>query len=161
MSKPEVYMLCGLTGSGKSTYAVKLAEQSFERLSLDERMRERYGRVGVDFPADNYQALEDTVSLELQQRLVDLLAAGKSVVMDYGFWKKANRDQHKSLIEANGGAWRLLYFKASPDVLRKRLAQRSGRNDANAVRITEQMLESFIDRFEPPENENEEIVAQS
>ena len=158
MNQPEVFMLCGLTGSGKSTYAEELVAQGYEKLSLDETMNEKHGRAGIDYPAEDYTMLEDAIKPELQEKLVGFLAVGKSVVLDYGFWKKQNRDFHKQLIGKNGGIWRLVYFKASPATLKERLRIRNARTDANAVHVTEAMLDDFMQRFEEPNNEGEEVI---
>jgi predicted kinase len=158
MSKPEVYMLCGLTGSGKSTRATELVRQGFVKLSLDESMRERHGRVGVDFPGEKYRELEEEVDRDLKQELIGLLATGQSVVLDYGFWQQSNRDHFKELIEKHGGVWQLLYFKADKATLLERLEQRNERDDANAVHITPAMLDSFIARFEEPRGEGEQVI---
>lgn len=161
MNKPEVVMLCGLTGSGKSTYAEQLVAQGYEKLSLDESMHEKHGRAGVDYPAEKYMDYEDDVNNNLKQKLAGLLADGSSVVLDYGFWSKDNRDTYKEIIGANGGKWRLVYFKARPEVLIQRLRRRNERIDANAVHVTESMLGDFIKRFQEPQGEGEEPIEQS
>ena len=67
-------------------------------------------------------------------------------------------DAYKRLIEAYGGAWRLLYFKADHEVLTQRLAERNRRDDANALAVTPSALEDFIARFDEPCDEGEELV---
>src|SRR5215207_8258600 len=47
---PVVYLLCGLTGSGKTTYARQLEAAGAVRLSVDEEVFARHGRYGVDYP---------------------------------------------------------------------------------------------------------------
>ena len=47
---PVVYLLCGLTGSGKTTYARQLEAAGAVRLSVDEEVYARHGRYGVDTP---------------------------------------------------------------------------------------------------------------
>lgn len=158
--KPQVYMLCGLTGSGKSTYAEQLVVQRLKKLSLDETMHQKHGRAGVDYPADKYMEYEAAVKQNLEDELIGLLAAGQSVVLDYGFWKQADRIRYKQLIEDNGGAWKLIYLKASPETLQERLSARNKRTDANAVHVTPEMLSDFIERFEEPKSEGEIVIGQ-
>jgi hypothetical protein len=45
-----VYLLCGLTGSGKTSYAKRLEAGGAVRLSVDEEVYARHGRYGVDYP---------------------------------------------------------------------------------------------------------------
>jgi predicted kinase len=80
-------------------------------------------------------------------------------VVDSAFWNRAARDEYKALIEARGGAWRLVYLKATPELLRQRLAGRSRRFDANAqFPVTDAMLDRFLGAFEEPAGEGEMAV---
>jgi predicted kinase len=129
---PIVYLLCGLTGSGKTTYAKRLEASGAVRLSVDEEIYARHGRYGVDYPMEEYFDRERPVVEELRHRLVELVESGQDVVLDYGLWRRSDRDAYKRLIEAHGGTWRLLYFKADREVLTQRLAERNRRDDAGA-----------------------------
>lgn len=42
--KPVVYLLCGLPGSGKTTYAKKLEDNNTIRFTLDEELFAEYGK---------------------------------------------------------------------------------------------------------------------
>lgn len=159
--KPVVYLLCGLGGSGKSTYAQQLAEGGLHKFSLDEYVYTRYGRAIVDLPEQLYVQHYRTAKVELDKKLVSLMKQKQSAVLDYGFWRRASRDYYKQLIEENGGEWKLIYLKASPETLLRRLKERNKRTDANAFPVTEKMLRSYIERFEEPKNEGEEILHQA
>jgi predicted kinase len=155
---PVVYLLCGLTGSGKTTYAKRLQAGGAVRLSVDEEVYARHGRYGVDYPVSEYFERERSVVEELRHRLVELVESGRDVVVDYGLWRRSDRDAYKRLVEAHGGRWRLLYFKVDREVLGQRLADRNRRADANALTVTPTALEDFIARFEEPADEGEELV---
>jgi predicted kinase len=155
---PVVYLLVGLTGSGKTTFAKTLESAGAVRLSVDEEVFSRHGRYGVDYPEHEYPNRERPVVEELRQRLVELILAGQSVVLDYGLWRRTEREDYKRLVENTGGRWRLLYFNVDRDELQRRLARRNQRRDANALTVTNAALDDFIARFEPPHNEGEEII---
>ena len=155
---PVVYLLCGLTGSGKTTYAKQLEAAGAVRLSVDEEVFARHGRYGVDYPASQYFDLERPVVEELRRRLVALIESGHDVALDHGLWRRRDRDAYKRLIETHGGTWRLLYLKADRDLLLQRLADRRVRADANAMPLMPSDLEDFITRFEEPTDEGEEPV---
>jgi predicted kinase len=155
---PVVYLLCGLTGSGKTTYARRLEAGGAVRLSVDEEVHARHGRYGVDYPMSEYFERERPVVEELPRRLVELVESGHDVVLDHGLWRRRDREAYKRLVEEHGGRWRLLYFKVDPEVLRQRLANRNRRADANALMVTPSALEDFIARFEEPVGEGEELV---
>lgn len=155
---PSAYLLVGLTGSGKTTFAKTLEESGVVRLSVDEDVFERHGRYGVDYPDYEYLERERPVVEDVRRRLVGLLRAGRSVVLDYGLWRRDERDDYKRLVEDAGGRWRLVYFDVGREELQRRLAERNMRRDANALAVTETALDEFIARFEPPAGEGEETL---
>ena len=52
--QPEVVLMCGIAGSGKTTYAKDLEARGYVRLSVDEEIWHRFGRYGVDYEAEEY-----------------------------------------------------------------------------------------------------------
>ncbi|MFJ3249090.1 AAA family ATPase [Streptomyces sp. NPDC086782] len=155
--QPVVYLLVGLTGSGKTTYA-KQELAGVTRLSVDELVYERHGRYGVDYPEPQYFELEGPIVAEVRDRLAELVAAGQDVVLDHGLWLRPARDEWKKVVEAAGGRWRLLYFPVERDELLRRLNERNQRTDANALTVTPEALNDFFGRFDVPHDEGEEIV---
>jgi predicted kinase len=91
--RAEVVLMCGVAGSGKTTYAKSLESDGFERLSIDEEIWRRFGRYGVDFAADDYQRLSDSVEYDLRVRLINLVRHGHDVVVDFSFWQRVSRDR--------------------------------------------------------------------
>lgn len=152
-------LMCGIAGSGKTTFSQMLEKNGFERLSIDEEVWSTHGRYGIDYPAEKYRELLDEVRERLRQKLVALVRAKKRVVFDSSFWNRSERDNCKRLIEQAGGQWRLVYLKVHPDELRRRLQIRSRRFDANAAfPITEEILATFLNGFEEPSGEGEIVI---
>lgn len=154
-------MLCGLPGSGKSTYAQKFVDEGLIKLSPDEEAYKRYGRAGVNYPHQEYVKRYEGILVELEQKMLELLEQKKSFVLDYGYWRRAHREKHKKLIENHGAEWRLVYFKADTALLEERIDKRNKRDDANAFPITKAMLHDFVQRFEEPRNESERVIEQT
>ena len=153
------YLLVGLTGSGKTTYAKKRLEPAGAmRLSVDERVHDRHGRYGVDYPERRYFELEAPVVAEVREELVALITAGRDTVLDHGLWLRSDREEWKKLVVEAGGTPRLLYFPVPREELLRRLSERNEREDANALTVTPQALDDFYARFEPPHDEGEEII---
>ena len=157
MSKPEVYMLCGPAGSGKTTHAEKLVAQGASKLSIDESMAQ-HGKAGEDYPVEEYPALEREVLRKNREALVGAITVGETVVLDYGFGRREERDEYKALIEESGGNWRLLYFATPRDELWQRLRARNQQVGPNAMPVSQQLLDDMLRWFEVPNREGEEIV---
>jgi len=81
------------------------------------------------------------------------------VVLDFSFWRRADRDRYKRLISGAGGRWRLVYLRADPPLLRRRLEERNRRFDANAAfPISDAVLDAYLAGFEAPVGEGEEVI---
>lgn len=50
----KVIMMCGVCGSGKTTYAKRKEKERYIRLSIDEEMWNLYGQKGIDYPEIRY-----------------------------------------------------------------------------------------------------------
>ncbi|MFI7462807.1 AAA family ATPase [Nonomuraea sp. NPDC049646] len=160
-ARPVVYLLVGLTGSGKTTYARQVLEPAGAlRLSVDEFVYQRHGRYGVDYPEQEYFAREAPAVAEVRERLIELVRAGRDVVVDWGLWLRRDREDWKKLVEQAGGLWRLVYFDVPRRELLLRLAERNLRDGADALTVTPEALIDFYARFEPP-SEDEGAEAPS
>ena len=152
-------LLCGVAGAGKTTYAEELEAQGHVRLSIDEEVWHRFGRYGVDYDPSRYEELSAGAEADLQRRLVELIRAGRDVVVDFSFWERAARDRYKGLVVAAGGSWEHVYLKVGPEELRRRLAARRGRLDANAaLPVRDALLERFLAGFQEPDGEGETVI---
>lgn len=144
--KPLVYLLAGLPGSGKTTYAKALPD--VVRLSVDERLIARYGRLGKDYPESDHLSFLRTVTDEVQRELVEFVRNGRSVVLDHGLGTRAERDAYKRLVTDHGGRWRLVHFPVERAELLRRLAIRN--DDAEHGRISPETLDWIADHSETP-----------
>lgn len=151
--------MCGMAGSGKTTYARRLQAQGHVRLSVDEEIWRRFGAYGIDYEPDRYAAHTEIARRIVRGRLLDLLAEGRDVVVDSSFWQRSRRREYQDLVEQAGGRWRLVYLQADPQLLRARLRTRAGRFDADAAfPVTDELLERYLRDFEPPVGEGEEVI---
>jgi predicted kinase len=156
-----VIMMCGLAGSGKTTHALRLEGRGYLRLSVDEIIWRRLGRdLMLLDPAEREHHLA-TAELELEEELIPLVKAQKPVVLDKSFWNRAARDHYKALIENHGGTWRLIYLKADPGILRRRLAIRNIQRGPNSVTVSAELLDRYLAGFEEPCGEGEHVIVQS
>ena len=152
--KPIVYLLCGLPGSGKTSYARELEKGGAVRLTLDEELFKRFGR---HFDS-GYDEKEAETKRQLREICAENITAEKSVILDFGFWKKAVRDEYKKFVEQSGGQWKLLYFRVSEPELKQRLKIRNENDLDRNHHISEELMDNFISEFESPTGEGEEII---
>ncbi|WP_059173255.1 ATP-binding protein [Bacillus sp. FJAT-27445] len=155
---PLVVMMCGVAGSGKTTFSKQLENEGFVRLSIDEEIWATKGRYGIDFPIERIEEYKKDAEQKLCNRLITLIHDKQQVVIDFSFWNRVKRDKYKQLIEKSGGKWKLIYLKVHPDELRERLKIRNKRFDANAFPITEELLSFYLNGFETPVGEGEIVV---
>lgn len=147
-----VTLLCGLPCSGKTTWAKEQEKDGVIRMTLDEEVFKRYGRY-----TDDYHEHERVTKEALRAEMKHAIWQRKSVILDFGFWKKADRDAWKEFIVESGGSWRLVYFKVSNDQLRTCLLKRNEQDPENNHVIDDKLLNAFIAQFEEPVGEGEEI----
>ncbi|EIV94949.1 ATP-binding protein [Frankia sp. QA3] len=155
-----VVMMCGLPGSGKSTYARALERRGYTRLSIDEIVWIWTGRDGAELDPAEYEHLKSTAEQQLWDDLIRLLEAKVPAVIDYSFWSRTTRDRYKAVIESHGCRWELVRLKADLETLRRRLAIRNQRNDANSVTVSDELLERYFANFQEPAGEGERVIFQ-
>ncbi|GAT65532.1 kinase [Planomonospora sphaerica] len=155
-----VVMMCGPAGSGKTTYALDLEESGYTRLSIDEEIWRRFGRDGAEFAPEEYERHKSTAEEELWARLAALMRAGRPVVLDYSFWSRETRRRYQAFIESHGYRWELVYLKADRETLQRRLAARNAVRGANAVTVSEELLDRYLAGFQEPVGEGERTVLQ-
>ncbi len=153
----KVYLLCGLPGSGKSTWSEKFVEENPNTVwyKLD---KEFFLKHKSSFYGDKFQQYEDEIKKEILKKVKVDLEKGKDVILDYGFWKKTDREEYKDIVKTLGAESILLYFKQDNQVLLERLKARNMKNLEHEHVISEELLNIFFTRFEEPKGEGEILV---
>ena len=93
----RVIFMCGPAGSGKSTYAQRFESEGMVRLSFDVEMWRR-GIWTVPLAQDT----RDEIEAGLRARLLELVAEGTDVVLDFSFWSCRMREAYRRLLEPTG-----------------------------------------------------------
>jgi predicted kinase len=153
--RPTLYILCGLTGSGKTTLARQLeAEHGAVRFSVDEWMIALHGL----YPGDDFDKKEERCKSLIRHVAHQLVAKGISVIFDFGFFRKAGRDACRAFAEEIGATPETIYVACNETELRRRLAHRNEQLPENTFEITDEMFGRFLTVFEPPEPDEAKVI---
>lgn len=141
---PRVVLTCGPAGAGKSTHAEALERQGFTRLSFDEAAWER-GLRSHPIPDDDAA----TLHAELQQRLLDLVAAGTDVVVDSAFVSRESRQSYRDVLAPLGIEPVVHLLRAPRGIVLARLQARRGEGPHEVVVPIDRAI-SYYDGFPTP-----------
>lgn len=155
--KEKLYLLCGLPGTGKTTYAKKIKSQcnDVEVFSIDEKMIKKYGILKNQ---DEFDMYEKKMKDEIYSETKELLKNGKSVVLDFGFWKKKERKKYINIARKMNKDVGIYYFDIDKKEIRRRLGERNKKLSMNNYEITEVMLDRFENSFEIPVEDECHVV---
>jgi predicted kinase len=139
----KLIIICGLPGAGKTTLATELQNQlQAVRLSADEWMTSLSINLYEEQIRDRIEALQWKVGKEL-------LVLGLTVIVEWGTWARAERDELRIEAHGLGALVDLYYLSAPPDVLFDRIQQR----DTESPPITRDALENWAKLFQAPSSE--------
>ncbi|MFM5916402.1 MAG: AAA family ATPase [Novosphingobium sp.] len=150
---PDVVMIVGCTGAGKTTYARKLADQiGAVRFSIDEWMT-------ALFWTDSPQPLQFEWTMERIARcetqifacVQQLASRGVPSLLDLGFTRKEHRDRFRALC-ADAGLSNAVHFIDVPaDERWYRVNRRNNeRGETYAMQVNRQMFDFMEGMWEPP-----------
>jgi predicted kinase len=138
----RLILMCGLPGSGKTTRAQKLAARlSAVRFSPDEWLT----GLGLDI-FDEPQ--RDRLEQVLWRHTLDLLRLGQSVILEYGFWTRAERDEKREAARALGAHVHLDYVDVPFDELVRRVEARS---TGGPIAISAAQMATYRPYFQAPD----------
>ena len=141
-------LLCGLPGAGKTTRAKELeAAGAGIRLNADEWVCRLYPDDAENAARDERKHLVEQVQWELVERL---LTSGISVVLDWGVWTRAERDNYRQRARELGADVEMVFVDAPIETLHQRVAERNLDLPPGTFSISVEELDEWAARFERP-----------
>ena len=146
-------MMCGLSFSGKSTFAALLVRELDARLiSLDAINAERGLANGQGIPVEEWAATNAVA----HARAAEALAAGRDVLVDDTGSPRFIRDGWRKTAADAGAAFAIVWVRIDPALQRERvLANRSSNERFDVV---DEVLDSHVAGFEAPTDEDPFVV---
>ena len=148
-----LHLICGATGAGKTTYALKLSETlGAVHFSIDEWMVSLYG-------PDAPQPMDWGWISTRVRRCEDLIAAmalrtarrGTSAVLDLSFLRRADRARFAEMARDAGVPVRLHYVDVDPAERWRRVSERNTRKgETYRLTVTRLMFDGIESIWQPP-----------
>lgn len=107
-------------------------------------------QLGHDVWDDEFRVRIETQLWELTQ---DLLARGQSVILEWGHWARAERDEKRLGARALGVGVELHYLDVPVEELIARAERRTESGEWAASPMTRAHFEKWVTTFEPPDEE--------
>ena len=154
-----VYLICGKICSGKTRYAERLrAEHNAVILSTDEVTYD----LTDNAQGEGYNDFARRVNGYLRKKAVQIVQAGTNVILDWGFWTRADRQEISEYFRCRNVAVEWHYIDVSDARWEKNIAERNCRiesgNGGSDFYVDEGLLKKLESMFEAPgENETDVI----
>lgn len=142
----KAILICGKICSGKSYYAEKLRkENKAVLLSLDEITL----LLKDGCPKEILPGAKEL----LFKKSLEILETGTDVILEWGFWKKEERDRAREFYESKGIHCEMHYVEISEEMRKFNLAERNRLVEEGKVRayhFNDERAEMFDKEFEEP-----------
>lgn len=157
-NKPIAYLICGFIGSGKTTFARRLEEETGAvRYTKDEWMVKLFGN---NPPKDKFHEYDSRMTELATEMALKCLASGGSVIIDDGFWYRKQRDEIRQSLKNMGVTAKFYYLDAPFDLMKTRTLKRSESPPADSFYITEEEFNDYFKMFESPSDDEEFIFVK-
>jgi predicted kinase len=146
-SSTRLVLICGLPAAGKSSLARQLAHKiPAIRLDKDEWTTQ----LGADLWDEEFRGWLEHRLWVLSQ---ELLAHGQSVILEWGHWARAERDEKRLGARALGVGVELHYLAAPLEELIERAERRNASGEWTASPMTRAHFEEWAAIFQPPDEQ--------
>lgn len=156
----KVILICGKICCGKTTYAKKLCTQNNAvLLSVDEITLALFGQ----HCGDKHDEYVERTEKYLLKKSLELIKNYINVVLDWGFWTKAERLAVKEFYKSRNIECELHYIDVSDETWKYRLNKRNNAvlaEETSAYYIDDSLAAKFASIFEVPNEAEIDVVYQ-
>jgi predicted kinase len=154
--KPTLYAMIGLPCSGKTTHARALAARTGAVRFTPDEWQTRI--VGDDNGAAEHEARHDAVEAIMREMADEFLSHGISIILDFGFWAREERDYLRRHAWDMGADFEMHYMDVPRETLFERMERRNVSGQKDIFVLTRQQMESFYQFWQEPADDEEGLV---
>src|SRR3989344_6839416 len=124
----QLYLLCGLQGTGKSTIGQLIAERIGAQILKTDKIRSEL------FPNPQYTPAErQAVYDEMFRRATEQILQGKRIILDATFLSQSRRAVALEIAQETGVGFKIIQAEANDEEIRNRLDARYGDDNSTAA----------------------------
>lgn len=156
-----VILVTGGTGAGKTTYALKLAEEiGAVRFSIDDWMTGLFWMDAPDPPSFDWVMTRiGRVETIIRQTAEEILSRGVPVILDLGFTKSDHRKSFAAWAEGLGYQLVLHWVDVPTDVRWNRVQGRNtDKGETFAMEVSREMFDFMENEWEDPRDDEMVIL---
>lgn len=153
---PKLILMHGYIGVGKTTYARTLAETSGAVLFVaDDWMVHFYGQ---NPDVANFGRFYQNVQSMIWMMAQDFIKRGHNVILDCGFWKRAERDEYRARAKALDAVAQIYQVTCDDQLAKARALARTYDESNSNMFIDENAYEILKKDFEALDDDEDRIV---
>ncbi|HHV32943.1 MAG: ATP-binding protein [Ruminococcaceae bacterium] len=156
----KVILVCGKICSGKSTYAKRIQwERRAVVLSCDELMLDLFD----DSLGEKHDEILQRTKVYLYRLAEQIIRTGSNVILDFGFWSRAERQSLKARLLQKDISCELHYVKVSRQTWQEYLKKRNEnvrKGLEKAYYVDENMKRLFGEQFEEPDSDEVDVLVE-
>lgn len=142
----KIILICGMICSGKSTLAERLARtEGAVVLSCDALTKV----IGDDL-GERHDAIASRIQIYLRNMAVELARLGVNVILEWGFWRAADRAEMRRFLAECGVTQEWHYINVSQDQLARNIRRRNAAPGPSDYIVDDGLLRKCLDAFQPP-----------
>lgn len=157
-----IYLICGKICSGKTVYANKLkAMHPAVILSTDEATYDLIDNAQGEF----YNEFARRVNRYLMKKAAEIAAAGADVILDWGFWTRADRKEISNFFSEKCLPFEWHYLDTPEALWKQNIAERNARilagNGGSDFYVDDGLMEKLLSLFQVPEKDEIDVWVTS